>query len=118
MEKNVMEMSMLYDFYGELLTERQKSIMQYYYGDDYSLAEIASETGTSRQAVYDTVRKAEKALRSYEDKLGLVRRFVRTGAELRRASGVLDEVMEACGGADAEKLRSVQRIIDRLEEEL
>lgn len=113
-----MEMSMLYDFYGELLTERQKSIMQYYYGDDYSLAEIAAETGTSRQAVYDTVRKAEKALRGYEEKLGLVSRFMRTGAELRKASLLIDEVMGGCSGANAEKLRSVQKIIDGLEEEL
>ncbi len=118
MGKNVMEMSMLYDFYGELLTDRQKDIMQYYYGDDYSLAEIASETGTSRQAVYDTVRKAEKSLRSYEEKLGLVSRFLRTESELHSASAILGEVISSCSGKNEEKLLTVKQIIEGLEEEL
>ena len=118
MEKKMIEMSMLYDFYGELLTERQKSVMEYYYGEDLSLAEIASETGTSRQAVYDTVHKAEKALRGYEEKLGLVERFRKAGASLREASVLLGSAAAECGGTLAERLQTVQRILDDLEEEL
>ena len=116
--KNIIEMSMLYDFYGELLTRKQKSIMQYYYGDDYSLTEIAAETGTSRQAVYDTVRKAEKSLRGYEEKLGLVSRFTRTAAALDQASELLRELLADDGEQADDRLVKVRSIIDGLEEEL
>lgn len=118
MVKNMIEISMLYDFYGELLTQKQKSIMQYYYGDDYSLAEIAAETGISRQAVYDTVRKAEKSLHGYEEKLGLVSRFMRTAEELANASERLDEIIGTCDEKTADRLRAVKEIIDSMEDEL
>ncbi len=94
MIKNMAEMSLLYDFYGELLTPRQNSVMQQYYGDDYTLGEIAESEHISRQAVHDTVHKAEKALRTYEQKLGLVSRFVQTETVLDRASDELGRMMK------------------------
>lgn len=117
MVKNMGEISMLYDFYGELLTKRQKDVLQYYYGDDYTLGEIAESAGISRQAVYDTVRKAEKSLRSYESRLGLVERFRRTEEETGRASVMLDEMISNTDDAAlAEKLTAVRKIIDGLDE--
>lgn len=120
MVKNIIEMSLLYDFYGELLTDRQKNVMQYYYGDDLSLAEIAAEAGTSRQAVYDTVRKAERSLREHEEKLGLVSRFMKTGSELASASGMLDGILEEYRDDSGlcERIAAVKDIIDSIEEEL
>lgn len=72
---DVLIKSLLYDFYGQLLTEHQQSIYQHYYGQDLSLAEIAEYYGISRQAVYDHLKRAEKSLAHYEQSLGLIQRF-------------------------------------------
>ena len=116
MVKNMGEISMLYDFYGDLLTERQRTVLEYYYGDDYTLSEIAEHTGISRQAVHDTVHKAEKSLRSYEAVLGLVSRYRKTAAEIDRASAILQSVIAESDSEEIrEKLRLVQESLNRLE---
>ncbi len=66
--------NMLFDFYESLLTDKQQTILAYYYHEDFSLGEIASEFNISRQAVYDNMKRAEQALESYEDKLGLLKK--------------------------------------------
>lgn len=65
----------LFEFYGQLLTEKQQEILQAYCILDLSFGEISEELGISRQAVYDTIKRSEKQLDQYEDKLGLVARF-------------------------------------------
>jgi len=72
--ENIVEHTMLYDFYGELLTDHQKQIYEYYL-DDYSLSEIAEEAGISRQGVHDLIKRCNKILSDYEEKLGLVSKF-------------------------------------------
>lgn len=116
MVKNMGEISMLFDFYGDLLTDRQKTVLDYYYGDDYTLSEIAEYAGISRQAVHDTVHKAEKALRSYESVLGLVSRYKKTSKDISSASEILESVMEDTDDeAIIERLRSVREILNGLE---
>lgn len=68
---------MLYDFYHSLLTEKQKSYMELYYREDYSLGEIANESNVSRQAVYDNIKRTEQLLESYEQKLHLYDKFMK-----------------------------------------
>jgi len=68
-------MTMLFDFYGELLTDRQKEFFDLYYNEDLSLAEIAENTGISRQGVRDVIVRAEAAMQEVEDKTGLIRRY-------------------------------------------
>lgn len=75
MEK-IFEHAMLYDFYGELLNDHQKTIFEEYVLDNLSLAEIASEHGISRQAVHDIIKRASKSLEDYEDKLHLLKKFL------------------------------------------
>lgn len=70
-----MKISRFYDFYGELLTKNQKKIVDMYYNEDYSLGEIGDILGISRQAVHDSLKRSEKLIIEYEEKLGLVERF-------------------------------------------
>lgn len=76
MEK-IVEQGYLYDFYGELLTEHQKKIYEDVVYNDLSPAEIARESGISRQGVHDLVRRCNRILQDYEDKLHLVERFMK-----------------------------------------
>jgi len=75
MEK-IVEQALLYDFYGELLTAHQKEIYEDFILNDLSLTEIAEERGISRQGVHDLVKRCNKILKDYEDKLHLVQKFV------------------------------------------
>lgn len=76
--------NLLFDFYGPLLTEKQRTFLKCHYHDDYSLGEIAADFAISRQAVYEHLKRAEQVLESYERKLGLLRRHERFQAGLRR----------------------------------
>lgn len=66
------EINILYDFYGSLLTEKQQLILECYYHDDWSLSEIANHQGTSRQAVFEGIKRAQQHLYELEEKLGMV----------------------------------------------
>lgn len=71
----ILEKSLLYDFYGELLTEHQRNVYESFVFDDLSLAEVASQEGITRQGVHDLVKRCDKILQEYEDKLHLVAKF-------------------------------------------
>ncbi len=75
MKSKPLEMSLLFDFYGETLTEKQRELFDLYYNEDLSLAEIAEHAGITRQGVRDSVKRAEHALHEMEQKLGLVARY-------------------------------------------
>ncbi len=75
MKNQTYRMTMLFDFYGELLTERQKEFFDLYYNEDLSLAEIAENAGISRQGVRDGIVRAEAAMQEIEDKTGIIKRF-------------------------------------------
>ena len=73
-EKNL-ELGYLLDFYGELLSERKRTVMDMYYNEDLSLAEIAAEIGISRQGARDIIKKSEEELLFFEEKLGLAQKL-------------------------------------------
>ena len=75
MEK-LLEQTLLYDFYGELLTEHQKQIYEEVVLNDYSFSEVAQEQGISRQGVHDLIKRCNRILKEYEAKLHLVERFL------------------------------------------
>ena len=74
-EKNL-NVGYLLDFYGELLPERKRAVLDMYYNEDYSLAEIADEIGISRQGVRNIIKKTETELFFYEEKLGLAKKLL------------------------------------------
>jgi len=93
-------MALLFDFYGQLLTKKQKSFIDLYYGHDLSLGEIAENYDVSRQAVYYSLKRSEKVLSDYEDKLGLVKRFLDQRKKLSKVARLLDE-SEIKGSAES-----------------
>ena len=97
-------LNLLYDFYGSLLTERQRRFMELHYQQDLSLGEIAATSGVTRQAVYDTLRRAEAALEEYEEKLGLAQRFMMLKERIETAMRLVDGI-PGCGEAAAELRR-------------
>lgn len=99
-EKTV-RMSLLFDFYGQLLTQRQQEFFKLYYDDDLSLGEIASQYGVSRQAVYDILKRSSQALEEFESKLQLVERFQRRQSALAQAVAEIDAAMEALSPLEA-----------------
>lgn len=86
--------ALLLDFYGELLTEKQREFLEYYYNEDLSLAEIAGNEGISRQGVRDAIKRAEKQLTEMEDSLSLARRFNEVKAGLEEIISCANEVHE------------------------
>ena len=86
MKNQAYRMAMLYDFYGDLLTDRQKEFYDLYYNEDLSLAEIAENYGITRQGVRDVIVRAEAYLTEIEDKTGLIRRFHTMQGQLREIS--------------------------------
>ena len=97
--------SLLYDFYGALLNDPQREVMELYHEDNLSLAEIADETGTSRQAVHYTLKKAEKALEGFETKLGLIAAYEKNQKLASEALHLIDRSFD--GGRDADKLKDL-----------
>jgi predicted DNA-binding protein YlxM (UPF0122 family) len=94
MYDKIVQITLLFDFYGQLLTEKQIEIIDMYYNNDLSLSEIAEQQEISRQGVYDTLKRAEKTLSEYEDKLGLVNRFLQQKESLSEINTMLDKILE------------------------
>ncbi len=104
---DLMEQALLFDYYGDLLTEQQRKIYQEVYFDDYSPSEVAKGEGVSRQGIHDMLRRTLRMLDDYEKKLGMVEKH-RTlrraadeieGAAMRLRAGdeaALDEIREQC----------------------
>lgn len=93
MEK-IVEHGLLYDFYGELLTAHQRQIYEDAVYHDMSLTEIADIQGISRQGVHDLIRRCDKILEQYEEKLGLVRKFALVKEKVQRIDALARELSE------------------------
>ena len=111
--EKIEQQSLLYDFYGDLLSSSQNQVMALYHEDNLSLSEIASELGMTRQAVHYTLKKAERALGEYEDKLGLVETYHRGQVLAARAKDIISCSIGSSDSTAAEELLS---IIDKLSE--
>ena len=117
MYDRITEVSLLYDFYGELLPNRQKEVFTLKYEDDLSLAEIAEELGISRQGVHDALKNGEKALQRYEEKLGLVKRLEGSTEAIQKIDTEIGDLIDEIGEENptAKRLLKIRAIIDGLE---
>ena len=104
MEDDTLLMTMLFDFFGDLLTEKQREYFDLYHNEDLSLSEIAEKARISRQGVYDIITRAEKSLVEMEQKTGVVRRWRETAIELERATEIARELLRSsdCEGVSNE----------------
>ena len=107
----LLEQALLYDFYGELLTEHQKEIYEQFVLEDLSLSEIAESEGISRQGVHDLIKRCNKLLEGYEAKLHLVEKFLSVKEKIQKINERLDSESE-----DPVILNVRQITVDILEE--
>ena len=112
--------SLLYDFYGVLLTDKQREVMELYHEENYSIVEIARELKVSKQAVYDNLKKSDKILREYEAKLGLMWSLLKSRELIGSVQDKIDELMKSPElGDDGEVkkgLLEIREMISGLEE--
>ena len=119
MEK-IVEQGLLYDYYGELLTEHQKKIYEDAVYQDLSLSEIAEEAGISRQGVHDLIKRCDKILQEYEDKLHLVAKANAAKAkaeEICRLASEKSDVTEGVKDSTA-RMKRIHDLSKSLMEEL
>lgn len=109
----MVELSLLYDFYGALLKEHKREIFEDYILNDYSLSEIANDKGMTRQGVYDIIKRSSKELRLYEEKLSLVHKFQKT-------KEMVNQIQTLAGELDCydEKIEKIQHISTKILDEL
>ena len=111
----ILEQSLLYDFYGELLTAHQKEIYEQFILEDLSLSEIAEEAGISRQGVHDLIKRCNKILEGYEKKLHLVEKFLIIKGKVEK----IDELLAQHNAKNSEvTLKEIRQISKEIIEEL
>ena len=113
MEK-IVEQGLLYDFYGELLTEHQKAIYEDVVFNDLSLSEIAKEKSISRQGVHDMIKRCDRILNGYEEKLGLVGKFLKTRELVEEINTLTCEFLETEDKAVIEQIGRISNDILKL----
>lgn len=104
MFKKIVEVGILFDFYGKLLSENQYTVVELYYIHDLSLSEIGEEIGITRQGVYDTLKRAENNLYDYEENLGLVERFKNVSNEVNSILKYVKLIVEEGKNLDNDKV--------------
>lgn len=93
MDKETLQMTMLFDFFGELLTEKQRRYFDLYYNEDLSLSEIAENEGISRQGVRDIIVRAESILVKMEAKTGVIRKYAEGQKDIALIEGYAEEIL-------------------------
>lgn len=89
-----LSISLLLDYYGNMLTEKQREVIDFYYNDDLSLSEIAENEGISRQGVRDAIKRAEAQLTEMEDRLGFLKRSAQVRAGLEQICEAASRIRE------------------------
>lgn len=113
--EKIVEQSLLYDFYGELLTQHQRRIYEDVVFNDYSLSEVAEDEGISRQGVHDLIKRCDKQLKGYEEKLHLMGRFMQTKKDVELIKSYAKELKKNKNLELADKICNVSdRILNEI----
>ena len=112
MKQEAFQMSLLLDYYGGLLTEKQVTYFDLYYNQDYSLGEIAEQEGISRQGVHDAITRTEATLRETEQKLGCVARETQLRQRLRAIAQQAHVLQSSAEPAICEAARRIAALAD------
>lgn len=112
--ERIVEQGLLYDFYGELLTDHQKKIYEDAVFENMSLSEIADEYGISRQGVHDLIRRCDNILQEYENKLHLISRFM----TIKEKIGKIDAITKNDSLSRQELTEGIRHLADEILEEL
>jgi predicted DNA-binding protein YlxM (UPF0122 family) len=113
--EKIVEQSLLYDFYGELLTQHQRRIYEDVVFNDYSLSEVAEDEGISRQGVHDLIKRCDKQLKGYEEKLHLMGRFMQTKKDVELIKSYAKELKENKNFELADKICNISdRILNEI----
>mgnify|MGYP004584091573 FL=1 len=107
-----MRFPILLDAYGDMLSERKREILDYYYNEDYSLSEISELTGISRQGVRDSIKKSEYELHELENKLGIVKKNEHFSYLIKKAAALLESEINSSDVASKECLSDILGIIN------
>lgn len=111
MVEKLVEVGILYDFYGKLLSTRQYLAIELYYIHDLSLAEIGEELGITRQSVFDTLKRAENKLYEYEEVLGLVNKFNNRQRDIEKILKINNEIYEIAKCSNDLKIEEKSQMI-------
>lgn len=116
--EELLEISLLLDFYGQLITRRQYEILDLHYNSDFSFGEIAQQMNISRQGVYDNIKRGKDALNELEEKLRLVRRFTEQKSKAKVILDLLDGIDEnGLERQDRERLRGAKQAVIEIMED-
>lgn len=113
--EEILEHTLLYDFYGELLTSHQQQIYEDVVFNDLSYTEVAKEMGISRQGVYDQIRRISKILTEYEEKLKLVDKFLKTKKLACEIRDLTDHYLQEGDDEDIRKIRTISEEMLKLQ---
>jgi Uncharacterized protein conserved in bacteria len=109
---DIFEMSLLLDFYGQMLTDRQFEIMDLHFNDDLSLSEISQQLGISRQGVHDNIKRGKATLFEYEQKLKLVEKFAQQKNQAVQALELVKTIdKNNLSDDDSQKLAGIEKVI-------
>lgn len=108
-----LNVSLLMDFYGNLLPEKQLDMLEQYYGEDLSLSEIAQISGITRQGVHDNIKRAAAELKEYEEKLGLFSRF----SDITDAANEIKKLLSCELDSKSELFDKVSKLLDTIIDE-
>ena len=120
MDDKTLKNTMLFDFYGDLLTKKQREYYDLYHNEDWTLTEIAKKDGITRQGVHNIIKGAEQTLLKFETKTGALGRWVSTRENLKKAESLTRKLRETCAeDVEAAKLsKKLLGVLDKMQKQL
>jgi len=111
---DITRLNLLFDYYGDFLTKKQREIFEQYYINDLSLGEIAEDSGITRQGVYDILHRALSTLQNFEKKLGMVDRYLFLKKEIEKILNLLKELEPGVAADYKQKYKDVYNSVASL----